>query len=102
MIRPPPRSPPFPSTTPSRSRLEHTAHNRGVAGSIPAPATHSTSDPDQTQNRLIPVASKTSDVRPKITLACTERKERKDRKSTRLNSSHANKSYAVFGLTQII
>ena len=32
--------------------------------------------PDQTRKRLILVASKTSDVRPKITLACTECKER--------------------------
>ena len=32
--------------------------------------------PDQTRKRLNLVASKTSDVRPKITLACTECKER--------------------------
>ena len=51
--------------------VEQATHNRCVAGSSPAPATqsHRTTIKDETM-------AKTSDVRPKITLACTECKER--------------------------
>ena len=45
---------------------------------VPLPLLHLTSDTSSTPNRPkdFPVASKSSDVRPKITLACTECKER--------------------------
>src|SRR3712207_7223185 len=96
MIRRPPRSTLFPYTTLFRSLPwgPLSSHSR--------------------RKRHIAVAA--TDVRPKITMACQECKHRnyitkknrrndpdrlefkKDRKSTRLNSSHANISYAVFCL----
>ena len=57
---------------------ERTTHNREVAGSSPAPATRPTESHADISNskRGITVASKSQDVRPKITLACSECKER--------------------------
>src|SRR5258707_7834014 len=91
MIRRPPRSTLFPYTTLFRSRI-------GAALRLPAPRCR------QAYDRI-------SDVRPLIFVlaraACTavlhaaDRRNRarcRDRKSTRLNSSHANISYAVFCL----
>src|SRR3712207_7538845 len=90
MIRRPPRSTLFPYTTLFRSLLglwsgvapgsggvaqsvEQAAHNRCVVGSSPASATRSRRRGGHGFDRI-------------------------DRKSTRLNSSHANISYAVFCL----
>ena len=55
--------------------VEQAAHNRCVAGSSPATATKNrpSCQPDQ-ENR--PVAAKSSDVRPKITMACEVCKHR--------------------------
>src|SRR3712207_8280910 len=78
MIRRPPRSPLFPYTTLFRSRgherqpLGHGRHGHGGAGG----------------DRL---AQRTAPEHP-------EQRHGEDRKSTRLNSSHANISYAVFCL----
>src|SRR3712207_8902942 len=72
MIRRPPRSTLFPYTTLFRSRERHGARRAAAAGGLRA------------------------DYR-----ACQERgRGWLDRKSTRLNSSHANISYAVFCLNK--
>src|SRR5258707_6685909 len=76
MIRRPPRSTLFPYTTLFRSRPPCV-----VLASSPPPA------PVQT-----PYSSEPSGHRSELYGVCT------DRKSTRLNSSHANISYAVFCL----
>src|SRR5947209_10342090 len=81
MRRPPPRSTLFPYTTLFRSRLESRARppprgrqfGRNRRHQRPPPARRSASDSERTDARA-------------------------DRKSTRLNSSHANISYAVFCL----
>src|SRR3712207_8768780 len=86
MIRRPPRSTLFPYTTLFRSR-------RARSG------THSHKAPRQ-------VRSFSSDQRPReaapqprwFVMATAEGSRERDRKSTRLNSSHANISYAVFCL----
>src|SRR3712207_7967119 len=69
MIRRPPRSTLFPYTTLFRSALHGQQRTRGAALSAGGPA-----------------------------LALGRRPSSRDRKSTRLNSSHANISYAVFCL----
>src|SRR3712207_7439530 len=84
MIRRPPRSTLFPYTTPSRSdqpmveerrpRLERVGHRRAVH-----------LDQDVVDE-------------PGLDIDVERLVERVDRKSTRLNSSHANISYAVFCL----
>src|SRR5947209_11307331 len=84
MIRPPPRSTLFPYTTLFRSRV--TTHGD---------AQHYDSDNCRQQNAAL--AGKN---RCRRTLYWNRlfRQCRRDRKSTRLNSSHANISYAVFCL----
>src|SRR3712207_8233978 len=78
MIRRPPRSTLFPYTTLFRSRgddgLRGPRGDGHLAGGVVAPAVQ----------RLDPGADRFA--------------QRRDRKSTRLNSSHANTSYAVFCL----
>ena len=53
--------------------VEQAAHNRCVAGSSPAPATRSEQCYVGEEEAM---AKKAADVRPKITLACTQCKER--------------------------
>src|SRR6478735_8611103 len=53
--------------------VEQAAHNRCVAGSNPAPATRQR---DTNKDRGRRTMAKSTDIRPKITLACTECKER--------------------------
>src|SRR3712207_9123509 len=87
MIRPPPRSTPFPSTTLSR------------AASLGPPA-------DGGANSILAEEARQRRVRrgralelrdmAAVELHVAGRGQRLDRKSTRLNSSHANISYAVF------
>src|SRR3712207_8329326 len=72
MIRRPPRSTPFPYTTLFRSAVSPTADERGQA------------------LRLV--------LRWAVGRLAPEPPAHPDRKSTRLNSSHANISYAVFCL----
>src|SRR3712207_8824135 len=85
MIRRPPRSTLFPYTTLFRSQSNR---ERLPTARQPSATTPSTSvcPPRRAQRR-----------RP-----CEKPSTRRDRKSTRLNSSHANKSYAVFCLKQKI
>src|SRR3712207_8786355 len=92
MIRGPPRSPLFPYTTLFRSRRRVVAVDPlvgrevdlagGVAGQL-----------DQ-QRRVVAVAAEDRQLDPQV--------PRLDRKSTRLNSSHANISYAVFCLKKTL
>src|SRR3712207_7198644 len=79
MIRRPPRSTLFPYTTLFRSR--------GLQESSPVELR----DPHD-------VAPEASSTRSNERMTGQRRSGRKDRKSTRLNSSHANISYAVFCL----
>src|SRR3712207_7128870 len=93
MIRRPPRSTLFPYTTLFRSRGETYLENADVRSHARCDVTQSVEIPSVERNadRIIgPGASHSSTVRaPTSSL---------DRKSTRLNSSHANISYAVFCL----
>src|SRR3712207_8485448 len=87
MIRRPPRSTLFPYTTLFRSLFFQ------VQGAVPPPIAARRQELGVT---LGPIATHWE-----ATIACCLRKEAKDRpdrKSTRLNSSHANISYAVFCL----
>src|SRR5258707_4788258 len=84
MIRPPPRSTLFPYTTLFRSLPALGPIRIPVVRSDPTPPPAAASAPD-------PVAMDKF-------LGHRVRRGRRDRKSTRLNSSHANISYAVFCL----
>src|SRR5256885_5871327 len=81
MIRRPPRSTLFPYTTLFRSSSKTSVHLRTSAGNSGSPA-----------NTTYRSSGKLSAASPTLI------KERKDRKSTRLNSSHLVISYAVFCL----
>src|SRR3712207_8240114 len=102
MIRPPPRSTLFPYTTLFRSRqvLEQGAadapslaagHDVGVADQ--GDVAHRL-DPHDADERAVRLVAPELDARGDLGV------ELADRKSTRLNSSHANISYAVFCLEQ--
>src|SRR3712207_8378195 len=80
MTRRPPRSTLFPYTTLSRSNGDALI------------------DPGVTARLLTRFANSTAAVPVQPPQPLTEREEAVDRKSTRLNSSHANISYAVFCL----
>src|SRR3712207_7584688 len=75
MIRRPPRSTLFPYTTLFRS-------SKGALGAAV----------------ILVLASRSAAVMPNTAKVAVETRSRSDRKSTRLNSSHANISYAVFCL----
>src|SRR3712207_8951048 len=93
MIRRPPRSTLFPYTTLFRSLGDR--HRRSVALAQPARVVVVVVDADDVGRNAFPAV--VADDRA----ACIERPRQmveRDRKSTRLNSSHANISYAVFCL----
>src|SRR3712207_6997260 len=99
MIRRPPRSTLFPYTTLFRSAGLHDLHRAGAAADLNAladmmerNAVLATLEGDQTVN-----ADRAADNHVEW-LGQRLRQGRQDRKSTRLNSSHANISYAVFCL----
>src|SRR5437868_7769669 len=79
MIPPPPRSPLFPYTTLFRSREPHRENNERDIGRC-----------------WLVLAAVDADAGEH------ERQNRRDRKSTRLNSSHVSISYAVFCLKKKI
>src|SRR3712207_8001311 len=87
MIRRPPRSTLFPYTTLFRSLVQHGEPPRARQGAL-VPAR-----PEGARALLRLV-----DVQAEDRLGPRVRGDRLDRKSTRLNSSHANISYAVFCL----
>src|SRR3712207_8267567 len=98
MIRRPPRSTLFPYTTLFRSRVHR---RRGGPG--PGPGTHQGSNRAMKLRVLLVLvlvcALLAGGASCRQELRAEERgKVRVDRKSTRLNSSHANISYAVFCL----
>src|SRR3712207_8232705 len=84
MIRRPPRSTLFPYTTLFRSLCPG---GRGSSGL-------------RHQRRRLPTRTQPRNLReqPRRVLVGRQTRARRDRKSTRLNSSHANISYAVFCL----
>src|SRR3712207_8857846 len=84
MIRRPPRSTLFPYTTLFRSRQDEGA---GVLQREQRPGS------DERDNPGVPPRAPSLEREPQL-----GGYERRDRKSTRLNSSHANISYAVFCL----
>src|SRR3712207_7473297 len=88
MIRRPPRSTLFPYTTLFRS-------SAAEAGSVTQRYTVALNVSQQYFNAL---AARESEAAARAQLEQAEQQLRADRKSTRLNSSHANISYAVFCL----
>src|SRR5262245_63954450 len=92
MLRPPPRSTLFPYTTLFRSPTSATSsrsssRDRPARGIHPAAAAHARSRRRASAGDPCPQAA-----------ALREARRRRDRKSTRLNSSHLGISYAVFCL----
>src|SRR2546430_10013490 len=90
MIRRPPRSPLFPSTTLFRSRGPAEELERGLSKCAFSSTRLTTQLP--TPRMVLPI----TDGLLLITVLCSCLKT--DRKSTRLNSSHSQISYAVFCL----
>src|SRR3712207_8122596 len=88
MIRPPPRSTLFPYTTLFRSQ-QRSAHAEQLGAG--APASLDVDPLHDAQGALISRQGERGAALLQVMLA-------EDRKSTRLNSSHANISYAVFCL----
>src|SRR3712207_8302546 len=89
MIRRPPRSTLFPSTTLFRSRRLH-AEGR-IDGVMGAGGSGNTAIATAAM-RALPVGV------PKLMVSTMAAEDTRDRKSTRLNSSHANISYAALCL----
>src|SRR3712207_8550252 len=93
MIRRPPRSTLFPYTTLFRSRLD------GLAGvGVRHPEGGRLHDVGVRGEHRLDLVRVDVEARDQDQLAETVDDEQVDRKSTRLNSSHANISYAVFCL----
>src|SRR3712207_7930485 len=92
MIRRPPRSTPFPYTTLFRSQLR-----QAVA---PAVVAHIILRPPQEHEGRHEKESRPARAQHAPHFAEPRHVVIQDRKSTRLNSSHANISYAVFCLTK--
>src|SRR3712207_8536773 len=90
MIRRPPRSTLFPYTTLFRSVVRHEQGVRRTDPPEPGPDAQRVVEPDPVHARAVQ-----RDARP---LPVAQGDDPGDRKSTRLNSSHANISYAVFCL----
>src|SRR3712207_7083107 len=86
MIRRPPRSPLFPSTTLFRSAAQKQLDAARAAEKAARQAAAAPAVPVSPADPAAPMTPETTT--PPVT----------DRKSTRLNSSHANISYAVFCL----
>src|SRR3712207_7914952 len=98
MIRRPPRSTLFPYTTLFRSPALLVAEAQQVAAPIGDRAAHARARGQQSHHRVGErglAAARLADDAEHLALA---QLQREDRKSTRLNSSHANISYAVFCL----
>src|SRR3712207_8022101 len=93
MIRRPPRSTLFPYTTLFRSLVGELLERRAGIG-----------DGDELRAVLVRLREEVLEVRERLDRAAGLRRHDEerlvDRKSTRLNSSHANISYAVFCLTK--
>src|SRR3712207_8079940 len=95
MIRRPPRSTLFPYTTLFRSPVKLEFPNVEVASVVSSPRdAHDSGSRSITWMSAYPPATAPAAARAHIKSPAS----RRDRKSTRLNSSHANISYAVFCL----
>src|SRR3712207_7110605 len=92
MIRRPPRSTLFPYTTLFRSVVAGNIEVERIAGSV-----NEGYDAGRLQRKLLLGRSRREAIIRKVDDTGRGRRLR-DRKSTRLNSSHANISYAVFCL----
>src|SRR3712207_7880462 len=90
MIRRPPRSTLFPYTTLFRSQVDGDRRAVAAGGEV-APALRAVQQPVQEDERFAGAV-------PRTDRQATSAGDVEDRKSTRLNSSHANISYAVFCL----
>src|SRR3712207_8863722 len=102
MIRRPPRSTLFPYTTLFRSRAERAQRTLCLLGRPPSPPTRF-DDVSYLKTLLGDPAELRSTLSAELGLGSldefnSELDPVEDRKSTRLNSSHANISYAVFCL----
>src|SRR3712207_8562491 len=86
MIRRPPRSTLFPYTTLFRSRQRHAGGPPAAADRVPGPV------------RIAQPAQDGGSGAQRAAEGARALGPQEDRKSTRLNSSHANISYAVFCL----
>src|SRR3712207_7841448 len=87
MIRRPPRSTLFPYTTLFRSQLQTaTARLQTIRTRL------------EERRRIVESAAARLEQEARLALQNGREAEARDRKSTRLNSSHANISYAVFCL----
>src|SRR3712207_8311161 len=93
MIRRPTRSTLFPYTTLFRSLLRHDSILVSKVRSL-----HRTQGASPTAELTTRVEALTSSLWPPPAAPCSPQPRSSDRKSTRLNSSHANISYAVFCL----
>src|SRR3712207_7973529 len=91
MIRRPPRSTLFPYTTLFRSGRGGERNHRHEREEDVKPIAHRR-NPQRCLHRMDPLSLVAWAPRPSVFICL------KDRKSTRLNSSHANISYAVFCL----
>src|SRR3712207_8318265 len=96
MSRRPPKSTLFPTAPISRSAQPPVWLDPGVAADIPftAPADND----NRAHAEALRAAAGDAPVDVVVQAAAGRRKRLLDRKSTRLNSSHANISYAVFCL----
>src|SRR3712207_6991410 len=96
MIRRPPRSTLFPYTTLFRSERAEQRGNEQHGGE---PAAHALADSERAHVCcLSSYLDGRQPLQPGAERTCHQQECRRDRKSTRLNSSHANISYAVFCL----
>src|SRR5688572_9146185 len=93
-IRPPPRSTLFPYTTLFRSRAARAARRCDAARS--RRTSRRSAARSARRSRTCSTRGGTRSASPAPSRAATSRSARGDRKSTRLNSSHSQISYAVF------
>src|SRR3712207_7081269 len=99
MIRRPPRSTLFPYTTLFRSENKWSAQRYGLEGEFVDHDSHESAPTRRVLNRwLETLEARTGRDLSAVGRILDEPSEAEDRKSTRLNSSHANISYAVFCL----
>src|SRR3712207_7369998 len=98
MIRRPPRSTLFPYTTLFRSRQDLRREATRLVLLEEALAAHAVGAPHQRQRSLRRVRQDPRCHLLEVAREVQLRRPRRDRKSIRLNSSHANISYAVFCL----